>query len=303
MKGIFVILLVVFATGCATVKKPVGSMGDRPDPIASKASLYAQLVKERGGWTLTGLCTDDSSVSKTFRCNRGALKDPYQNYINLRTLSPTYSTKGIICSTMLFVKHDWGYDRKPSKSTNRCVPEDYWDSNIAWGEFGQYLFVIPAIVLSYYKEVYFDYEEFGEAVSEALSNKATVDRVNVYVAKLDEKKDEATQVKAQKEENYRIKRLKEKEAKEAAVRNFERASKEQKSIGSKVCDTENRIGYVEKIAGSKVNISIKYRIYGDDYRFFDGRNEEIAQWDIKKVDTLVWDESSEWGLCDFDISY
>lgn len=303
MKGIFVILLVVLVTGCATVKGPIGSLGDLPKPITSKASVYGQLVKERGEWTLSGLCSEDSSVSRTFRCNRGSLQDPYQNYINLRTLSPTYSTQGIICSTMLFVKHDWGYNRKPSNSENRCVPEDYWDSNIAWGEFGQYLFVIPAVVLAYYKEVYFDYEEFGEAVNKALSNRAAVERVNAYVAELDREKDRAAQVKAQKEEEYRIKRLEEKEAKEAAIRRFERASKEQKSIGSKVCDIENRIGYVEKIAGTKVNVLIKVKIYGDDYRFFDARKDSISQWDIKAVDTLVWDESSKWGLCDFDISY
>lgn len=296
---LFTVLAIITSSGCAVVKSPVGSEKQYSGVNDTGYDVYARLTLNDGHYTLTEYCISDKGRRSLSRyaaiCDTRAVSDPWQSYVNTKTFQPVFSTDGWICSTQLFSQHSVGKGRANGKDKPSCKPAPYWESSLVWGEFYQYLFIIPILVASYYTEIYFDYARYDQAISEAITNSNAADDVAKltagyarFLAKEQQEQQEKDLLKQQQkaEKQNKVDRLK---------RLFASSASRSKAVGDAICSADNRYGYVERISGEKIQIRVEAKARSADYYFFDPlRSNRIRSTQDGRI---IWDNSSNWGIC------
>lgn len=287
--------LTLLIASCATSRPPVGEPNnDQTQEIKSGIDVYAKLVHSKNGYEFTSICQQNEMGN---RCPTH-INNPWASYIKLNDLTPAFSTKGLVCDTVFFISHSVGYHRnnKPMKRRS-CSPAPYWDKSIAFGEFLQYIFVIPAIGLYYGEEVYLNYDKLNAALLEADSK---LDRQKLFSKLEADNERRLAQVENEKQQRERMKakeRQLEQDKRDMAMRAFKSSSTMPKTIGDKVCSADNVFGYVERMKGDKIQIRKVGRVQSQPHYFFTNRNGRFS---YLKDDRIIWDVTSKWGQCLFE---
>lgn len=332
-------LLVI--AGCASSPTP-------PTPGAAKddapLGLYARLVKQNGQYSVTGICWSKSlklaaDASKYPACaepvgTKGAL------YFNLSTLNPA-GPSGEVCSA-------WGGDGR-KKVPPAC--DQYRD--IYEADVGVNVVLSPLILIATVKNlgtaaptaVKLDEGAFKREIEKALPTPqrlAIIEEERAWrqgaperaqmIAK--QRQVQAEAARRQQQARTDAFRSQIQQANLAASQKFQAAASAPKTLGATVCSADNRLGYIEQVAGARIRLSVKGRavsgrdsIYAhgnplgpfkldtsrlrlEDRIGRDGANIEVPVLDphylfkplptvrIGPIDTgELWDDARYWGLC------
>lgn len=311
MKNQILIILLLLLTGCASVQSPIGNpVENNIDQISSDTKLYAQLYQKGNKWTFQNICASPNRFSGYPECQ--FFNDPWKSYVSLDTLKPTFPIDGYICTTIGLSAHHIGKSRIQGKRVPRCQPSEYWESDMVWGEFGQWLFIIPILTLSYYEEIYFNHDAFNSAAEEAnktLNRKELSLELNKNISENKKKHDfKIAQEKAKKIKEEQ--RLNSKLNKRKALFSL---NLNNKKIGSEICSIDHRIGYVEEIAGTRIKINVKGQAFTEsrtkamqgyefvsketppDYFLFQSDEQSFK---VNSLNTIIWDDFNKWATCD-----
>lgn len=90
-------------------------------------------------------------------------------------------------------------------------------------------------------------------------------------------------------------KLSARQAKLNTKRLFNKATLQAKNIGEVICTANNKFGYVEKISGKRIQIRLKGAVNKESYYFFANNSDD--RFNYKKLNEIVWDESTNWGQC------
>lgn len=304
------IALVFLLTGCASLQPQIGNPNQLSEhKIHSNLSLYAKLEKKNGRYVLTNICDANRDIFTNYPSCQSLIKrrigqsitNPWNSYVNLSSLQPAFDTNGHICSTVFFVSHYASKTRLGGDPVPRCKPYDYWESDIAWGEFGQWLYIFPLIAMSYYEEVYFDWDAYSEAIREAVKSMDRKSLLKTAEANYEKNRSAHYAEKARLQEEKRLAKLekerKKKEESNRRVRLFQ-LLKDQKVLGGEVCSIDNRFGYLEQSVGTRIKVLMKGKVSNrsaPDYFLF---KSDSTRFNVINHEEFIWDTANNWASCD-----
>lgn len=155
----------------------------------------------------------------------------------------------------------------------------------------------------------------------AAAAKEDIVSVRAHAAQADNRqaqKDAAKEARAQQAQS----RLQ--EIASQAERRFQQAVSTPKSIGATVCSADNRIAYIEQMAGPRIKLTLRARAVGSYREFGEFGPYDIVEPDvvahgnsgpirdanflyhplskqvrISSLTDVIWDESRYWGVCDY----
>jgi len=304
------LVLIVLLTGCASLQPQVGNPNQlSEDKIYSNLSLYAKLEKKNGNYVLTNICDDSENTFTNYPSCPSSIKrrvnqsitNPWNSYISISSLEPAFSTRGHICNVIGFTDHYISQTRGGGHKEASCKPAEYWESDIAWGEFGQWLFIFPILVMSYYEEVYFDWDAYSEAVREAVKSMDRKSLLKTAEANYEKNRSAHYAEKARLQEEKRLAKLekerKKKEESNRRVRLFQ-LLKDQKVLGGEVCSIDNRFGYLEQSAGARIKVLMKGKVSNRSAPNYFLFKSDSTRFNVINHEEFIWDTANNWASCD-----
>jgi len=107
----------------------------------------------------------------------------------------------------------------------------------------------------------------------------------------------------ERERERKLEELQKKKELEEYVRQLARDFREiallGKSIGEKVCSSNNRFGYVERLANNNIQIRLRGTAKNKgDYFFFDAKRP--SNFTYSKTSEIIWAPKNDWAKCYFD---
>lgn len=116
------------------------------------------------------------------------------------------------------------------------------------------------------------------------------------------KREEQRQAQQEQERARRQARIKAEQERDARAQNlFYSLSREPKKVGETICSPDNRIGFVERVEGTRIQISLHGQgsPYGwQRYQFFMG----TMNVSITDISSRIWDDSIMWARCDYRLT-
>ncbi len=313
--------------------------------------VYANLGRSNGQWVVGGHCTTagTSARSSIPRCNVAEMNKDEALFFDLATLKPFKEDNQLVCVDYSLV------DQYPER-IRRCQEfESIYDASLSpVGALGTAIRFATTFGTTLSRRWVLDEDRFRETIESALPAsarqtylvrerdarmgvaKATADYAASAPAReaaAQAASQEAARQRALKRQQFQADR--QRLAREAQNR-FAALSAQPKSIGATVCSRDNRLGYVEQVAGSRIKLAIKGRaVVGRDrvYRDDDARgpfdvdttglpidwvsnpglsNVEVAVLDphylFQSHQTIklgpigtgeIWDDAVYWSACDW----
>lgn len=313
--------------------------------------VFANLGRSNGQWVVVGHCTTagGSARSSMPRCNVAEMNKDEALFFDLATLKPFKEDNQLVCVDYSLV------DQYPER-IKRCQEfESIYDASLSpVGALGTAIRFATTFGTTLSRRWVLDEDRFRAAIESAMS---APQRQAYLIAERDARmgaikarqdyaaaapareaaaqaaSQEAARQRALKRQQFQADR--QRLAREAQNR-FATLSAQPKSIGATVCSRDNRLGYVEQLAGPRIKLAIKgravvrrERVYRDD----DARgpfdvdttglpidwvsnpglsNVEVAVLDphylfqphqtikLGHINTgEIWDDATYWAACDW----
>lgn len=113
----------------------------------------------------------------------------------------------------------------------------------------------------------------------------------------------AEKLHIEREKERKIAELQKKKELEEYVRQLARDFREiallSKSVGEKICSSNNMFGYVERLASNNIQIRLRGTAKNkDDYYFFDSKRR--GSFKYSKTSEIIWAPKNDWAKCHFD---
>lgn len=257
----------------------ISACGSNPPAVPADAGVlnlqvYAELDRQNGQWVVGNYCTmaPKSARSQMKRCDTAKMNEDEALYFDVATLKPFKSDNFIGCI-------DYSLIDKAPKRVKRCQDfESIYEASLnPAGMLGSAIYFVTTFGTTMVRRWDLDEEKFRAAIetaSPASERQAYLVRERDVRAGLIKAEQEyaagapARQLAAQQareqaqraEAEYRVKFAEQvRQANDDAERLFQSLSAATKSVGSTVCSADNRIGYVEQIAGPRLKILLRGR--------------------------------------------
>lgn len=348
-RGLLWLLPVLGSTllcACSTTPSTPGT-----DPGVQNLQVYADLDRKNGLWVVGHYCTTApaSARSPLSTCRATEMNSQESLYFDVATLKPFRGASELGCIDYSLV------DQYP-KRIQRCKDfESIYDASLnPFGMMGTAIKFVTTFGTTMARRWVLDESKFREAIETALpapSRQAyLIQERDARRGKLKAEQDyaaaaparqaaaEAAQQEAARQRLQDRRRFQTEKVRfaQAAQARFSSLATRPKSVGTTVCSADNRLGYVEQVAGPRIKVQIKGRaVVGRDRVYQDSdpkgpfdvdtsglpvdwysnpgwRNVEVPVLDshflFQPLQTIrigplnagqIWDDGRYWGACDW----